>query len=180
MRCPQRFRTRRLLLRKPQMSDASAIFSEYAGDVSVGKYLAWPIHRTLDDTEEFLRFSENEWSRWPAGPYLILDADESTLLGSTGLAFESEDCASTGYVIGSRHWGNGYATEALEGVTRLSQAAGVTRLYALCHPDHPDSQKVLRKCGFHLEKTLANHCVFPNQPTMEKQDVCCFVWAGIQ
>ena len=87
MKAPLRLHTERLELRKPEAADAAAIFDRYAGDDRVGRFLAWPIHRSLEDTELFLSFSEAQWAEWPAGPYLVF-RDEA-LIGSTGLAFES-------------------------------------------------------------------------------------------
>lgn len=88
MKAPVRFETSRLLLMRPRLADARAIFERYAGDEDVTRYLSWPRHRSVSDTEGFLAFSDQEWQRWPAGPYLIWSRDEEQLLGSTGLAFE--------------------------------------------------------------------------------------------
>ena len=90
--------TDRLLLRKPTAADAKAIFDRYASDPMVCHYLAWPMHRTVDDTLAFLEFSDAEWARWPAGPYLIFSKGGDVLYGSTGLAFESPTLAS------GSHW----------------------------------------------------------------------------
>ena len=177
MRCPREYTTERLLLRQPRSDDAPQIFSEYAGDPAVGKFLAWPIHQSLEDTHEFLAFSDSEWSSRPGGPYLIFTRDGSTLLGSTGLAFESGERASTGYVIGKRHWGNGLATEALGAITEIAIRIRLASLYALCHPDNIASQKVLKKCGFRLTGTVEKGCPFPNQPNPDRRDVFCFEWA---
>jgi len=90
MKAPAEITTARLVLRRPVASDAEEIFARYAGDASVGRYLAWPIHKTIDDTRAFLDFSDQEWARWPAGPYLIFSKDTCTLLGSTGFSFETD------------------------------------------------------------------------------------------
>ena len=36
--------------------------------------------------------------------------------------------------------------------------AGILQLYALCHPDHPASSRVLEKCGFRFEQRLEGAC----------------------
>jgi len=177
MKCPDRVHTQRLVLRRATGNDAAAIFAGYAADNDVGRYLGWPVHRTIDDTQEFLQFSDREWKKWPAGPYLIFSRDESRLLGSTGLAFESPSRASTGYVIAKAYWGNGYASEALSAIQELSRATGLERLYALCHPDHLASQNVLTKCGFRLEADRRKNYRFPNHDCKDPQDALCFVWA---
>jgi len=174
---PERFETARLVLKRPRPNDAAAIFSTYASDVEVGRFLAWPVHRTIEDTRAFLRFSDAEWQAWPAGPYLAWSADEATLIGSTGLAFEDSDTASTGYVIAKANWGQGYASEALAAMIRLAASASVQRLYALCHPAHKRSQNVLTKCGFVIDAAADNTCIFPNQAAPGPQPALTFVLA---
>jgi RimJ/RimL family protein N-acetyltransferase len=44
----------------------------------------------------------------------------------------------------------------------LASGLQVARLYALCHPEHRASSRVLEKCGFTLECTLPAHAEFPN------------------
>lgn len=54
-----------------------------------------------------------------------------------------------GYAISPEFWGNGYATEALKGMTEwaLSQE-GVTFVEAETTPTNHTSQHILEKCGF--------------------------------
>jgi RimJ/RimL family protein N-acetyltransferase len=99
MNAPDRLTTARLLLRRPLRSDAELIFSRYASDPEVTKFLGWPRHTSIEDTQSFLDFSDKEWERWPAGPYLIENAKDGRLLGSTGLNFEAPDRVMTGYAI---------------------------------------------------------------------------------
>jgi len=171
---PRRIDTTRLVLRPPEPADAQEIFDRYASDPGVVRYLGWPRHRSIADTEGFARFSAAEWERWPAGPYLIRSRDGDRLLGGTGLGFESETVASTGYVLAADAWGHGYATEALAAMVDLARAIGVTRLYALCHPGHRASQRVLDKCGFVRDTTWTRQMKFPNLTPGVAQDVFAY------
>ena len=148
------------MLRRPTLGDAEAIFARYSSDTEVTRYLGWPRHRSIEQTKGFLTFSEAEWDRWPAGPYLIESRDKEKLLGSTGLAFETPTVAATGYVLARDAWGHGYATEALAAIVVIARDLGVLRLCALCHPDHPASIRVLEKCGFVLEDRLPGFAEF--------------------
>jgi ribosomal-protein-alanine N-acetyltransferase len=174
MNGPDRIETARLVLRKPRAADADAIFTRYAGDPEVTKYVGWPVHRSVDDTGAFLAFSDEEWSRWPAGPYLVESRAGGTLLGGTGLAYETSYRASTGYVLAKDAWGRGYATEALQAMVRLARDLGLRRLYAVCHVDHRPSAHVLEKCGFACEGTLRQYGAFPNLGRGEICDVLCY------
>ena len=89
MKAPIQLETTRLILRQPLMRDAVEILERYAGDAEVTRFLGWPRHRSVQDTEAFLQFSAQEWDRWPAGPYLIISRAEGQLLGGTGFAFQT-------------------------------------------------------------------------------------------
>lgn len=170
--------TKRLVLRPPKMADIGAVFHIFASDPAVTRYLAWPQHRTLADTENFVHFSDHQWSSWPAGPYLICDKSEVSIMGSTGLTFFSADRASTGYVLAERYWGKGYANEALVRMIVLSRELGVNRLTADTHVSHRASQKVLLRNGFALEETMADAMVFPNSDTDKPQSVQRYVFSA--
>jgi RimJ/RimL family protein N-acetyltransferase len=176
MNAPRRFETARLLLRQPQPSDAEAIFERYAGDAEVTRFLGWPRHRSIRDTEAFLHFSAQQWERWPAGPYLIISRSDGQLLGSTGFGFQTQHEAVTGYVLAKDAWGNGYATEALVGVIDVAARIGVARLYALCHPEHRPSQRVLEKCGF-VHDVSTPLVEFPNLSPAVQQEALCYALA---
>jgi RimJ/RimL family protein N-acetyltransferase len=173
-RQPERVETERLVLRRPRADDAEAIFERYASDPEVTRYLSFPRHVSLASTRAFLALSDAEWSRWPAGPYLIESRDGGDLLGSTGLSFETEQRAATGYLLSRDAWGRGYATEALRTMVELARDAGVLRLYALCHTAHAASARVLEKAGFAREGTLRRYFVFPNLSPGEPLDVLCY------
>ena len=154
--------TARLTFRRPRADDAADIFDIYASDAEVTRYLSWPRHRSLDETRAFVRFSDAEWEQWPVGPLLIFSRVDGTLLGGTGLAFETPDRAVTGYVLARSQWGKGYGTEALGAMVALASSVGVARLCATCHVDHRASWRVMEKCGFTREAVLPRHTVFPN------------------
>ncbi len=158
---PHTMESARLRYRRPQALDADAIFARYAGDPEVTRYLAWPRHQSVDDTRAFIAWSDGQWAKWPAGPLLIESKDDGRLLGSTGLTFESMTSASTGYVLARDAWGHGYATEALAAMTSLADSLKVTRLFALCHPQHHASARVLEKGGFLLNASFIPSS-FPN------------------
>src|SRR5437762_12480105 len=175
MKAPERIETTRLVLHRPVESDLEAIFSRYASDPDVTRFVSWPRHTSLDDTRAFFAFSEGEWNRWPAGPYLIRSRDSGMLLGSTGLAFETPVRASTGYVLAADAWGKGFATESLQAMIEIARAVGVVGLHALCHTGHRASCRVLEKGGFLREGILNRHTIFPNLGVKEPCDVFHYV-----
>jgi len=166
--------TERLILRRPRPDDAADVFKRYANDRQVTKYLGWATHRTIEDTRVFLAFCDDEWKRWPAGPFIIESREDGRLLGAAGLGFETPRQASTGYVLAKDAWGQGYATEALTAIVRLAARLGVIRLYGLCHPEHQASMRVLEKCGFLREGILHAYSPFPNLTPGRRGNVVCY------
>lgn len=171
-RAPEALASDRLRLARPSLADAPEIFERYASDPEVTRYLGWPTHRSVTDTECFVRFSEKEWSRSPGGPYLIRSVEDGRVLGSTGLVFEGTRRATTGYVLARDAWGRGYATQALKTMVALAGILGVARLQAVCHADHAASRRVLEKCGFRVDESATPDAQFPNlEPDVPRRAV---------
>lgn len=157
-------RTERLSLRPPVYTDVELIFSRYAADPIVGRLLSWPLHRNLDDTRDFVRFSREQWRRDQLGPLLIFRRATGALLGSTGLALETVHTASTGYVLARDCWGLGYATESLSAILDIASARALRTIVALCHRDNAASSRVLTKRGFQRNPSAKRCAAFPNLP----------------
>jgi ribosomal-protein-alanine N-acetyltransferase len=167
--------TERLLLRKPTIDDAEAIFERYASDPVVTRYMSWVTHGSLADTCAFLAWSEAEWELWPAGSYLVFArAAPDLLLGGTGLSFKTPVVAVTGYVFAHDAWGQGFATESLQAMVALAQQTGVRRLEAVCHVEHRASAHVMEKCGFQYEGIEREHTEFPNLTPGVRSDVLSY------
>jgi hypothetical protein len=66
-RAPEELRTARLVLRRPVPADAESILEQYASDVEVTRFLAWPRHTVVEDSLGFVRRSDEVWSAAPAG-----------------------------------------------------------------------------------------------------------------
>jgi ribosomal-protein-alanine N-acetyltransferase len=174
MKAPPLVETPRLILSAPVAADADIVFRRYAGDDDVTRYLGWPKHRTVADTQGFLAFSAAQWEREGAGPYLVWARADGQLLGSTGLGLEPGGQAITGYVFATDAWGKGYATETLTAVVEIATDIGVRHLYALCHPQHRASWRVLEKCGFERDGSWNRPQEFPNIAAGIAQDVLCY------
>jgi RimJ/RimL family protein N-acetyltransferase len=84
----------------------------------------------------------------------------ASLLGATGLSYESAEQASTGYVLARDAWGHGYASEALQAMIQLAGQLRLPRVHAVVHSEHRASARVLEKAGFHSEG--AQSLYFPN------------------
>lgn len=168
---PLRVDSARLIFSKPCAADAPAIFERFAGDPAATRYMAWPRHRSVLDTYGFISFSDDEWRRWPAGPYVIRLAADGTVVGSTGFSFESPERAITGYILACDVWGHGYATEALRAMVDLAPQLGLRVLTAAVHAGHAASARVLEKCDFAPDRRAVRQMVFPNLGSSDPVDI---------
>jgi RimJ/RimL family protein N-acetyltransferase len=82
--------------------------------------------------------------------------------------------AMTGYVLAKDAWGNGYATGALQAMVDVSRRLGLVRVYALCHPQHRASWRVLEKCGFSRDGSWSKRAEFTNLALGVFQNVVCY------
>lgn len=157
---PESFPCPRLLLRRPTLLDAEAIFARYASDADVTRLLAWPRHRDLGDTLAFLAWSDACWARDGVGPYLVTTPDGAEVLGSTGLERVDATSARVGYLLVPVAQGRGLATEALRGVVHVARAEGLRTLIAEVHPDNAASLRLLDDAGF--VRVSTRRMVLPN------------------
>ncbi|MGL6197503.1 MAG: GNAT family N-acetyltransferase [Lachnospiraceae bacterium] len=62
--------------------------------------------------------------------------------------------AEIGYLIGTEHWGMGYAPEAVNGIIRHELKSGELKaIWAGCFEGNKNSMRVLEKCGFEFVRT---------------------------
>jgi hypothetical protein len=114
IQAPEHVQTDRLDASSSAGGDARLIFERYAADPEVTRYLAWPRHASITDTDVFIGFSDGEWQRWGCGPYLAFSREKRGAAGKHRLAFESRDVASTGYVFARDALGSGLRQRVAE------------------------------------------------------------------
>ncbi len=143
--------TERLILRSIREDDAAAIF-EYSQESEVGRNAGWKPHESLEESIEILNavFLDKE------NIFGIVEMQTGKLFGTIGLVpdvtRENEDARMLGYAIGKNYWGKGYMTEAVEGILTYAFLGKGYGLISVSHyTDNLRSQRVIEKCGFHLE-----------------------------
>lgn len=173
MRPPERVKTERLVLRIPSLADATAIFSAYAQDGAVLRYLAWRPHQNLQETEEFIALCLKAWEAETRFPYVITLQESGPAVGMIEIRINSFK-ADVGYVLSQTYWGKGIAPEALRSLVAwsLNQPA-IYRVWALCDVDNEASARVLEKVGMQREGLLRRQMVHPNIGE-EPRDCYCY------
>lgn len=174
---PDSFETARVLLRPVSPGDAGAIFSTYAQDEDVTRYLIWRPHRSLGETQAYIR-------RCIATPpevertYMIVGREDNGIRGAFALRQRAPHRLNCGYVLVSHSWRMGLLTEILTGVTGwVLQQPSLFRIDAICDEENIGSARVLEKCGFIQEGLLRRWLVHPNLSD-EPRD--CFSYARVR
>lgn len=161
----QTIETDRLILRRFALSDAQAMFDNWASDDEVTKYLTWPSYTDVSAVEQKLeqwisRYTDADRYHWA----IILKENGPQPIGSIGVCHWHEDGAvpEIGYCMGKRWWHQGIMSEALGAVIGfLFGRVGVERIMARHDVNNPHSGGVMHKCGMTFqgveEKAIRNN-----------------------
>lgn len=149
--------TQRLILRRFELSDAEAMFSNWASDTEVTKYLTWPTHTDASVSKAVI----DSWLPLYENPnhysWAIILKDIGEPIGSIAAVEQREDTnmVHIGYCIGRKWWRQGYTSEALSELIRFFfEDVGINRIESRHDPRNPNSGKVMMKCGLKYEGTL--------------------------
>jgi RimJ/RimL family protein N-acetyltransferase len=173
MRPPEIIETPRLTLRPPLVADAETIFTIYAQDVEVAKYMIWRPHKNIEETRDFMRRCISAWEDGSAYPWVITRKEDGRLIGMIESRVKGFSM-DIGYVLARVYWGTGYIPEAARPVVDwgLSQD-GIFRVWAVCDIDNLASARVLEKIGMRREGTLRRWTLHPNLSD-EPRDAYCY------
>jgi ribosomal-protein-alanine N-acetyltransferase len=177
MKPPDTFQTERLLLRKPRMDDALAIFKTYAQDPKVTRYLVWKPHKNIRETEQFLLACGQLWRTGKDFAYAIMLKENDRLVGMFGL-HPMNLKIEVGYALARLYWGKGFMTEALCAVIDWAFAQpDIFRIQAICDIENIASARVMEKAGMTREGLLRRYVLHPNISD-EPRD--CFMYAVVR
>lgn len=147
--------TPRLTLRRMRPEDAEQMH-RYASDPEVARYMLWEPHESLRDSENFLRFVRERYSRGDPAGWGLEERETGRFMGTCGMqAWRPEHSrAELGYVLAREHWGRGLMTEAVAAVVNFGfERIGFNRLEARCLDGNIASARVLEKVGMIWEGT---------------------------
>ena len=160
LQAPEVLTTERLVLRRPRLSDAEAIF-EYASDPHVIHYMDYGPRA---EVSEVVKFLESHPERWKSGNFswvLTVKPDDRPI-GAIACWVEGH-AAGFGYVLNRTYWGQGYATEAacvlVDWAIHLPE---IYRVWATCDTENLASIRVLEKSGLVCEGRLRCYQIRPN------------------
>lgn len=150
----KRLETERLILRRFELEDAEMMFTNWANDPEVTRFLSWEPHGSLEVTKALLKSWVDEYEKLNHYNWAIVyDGD---LVGSISLVAIDEEVAGAevGYCMSRRYWGRGIMAEALSAVLAYCfDELAFKEMYAKHHVDNPNSGKVMKKAGMKYLKT---------------------------
>jgi ribosomal-protein-alanine N-acetyltransferase len=152
--------TERLLLRKMRLDDARAMFA-YASDPEVTRYVLFETHRSIEDSQAFLRLVVEGYERGDFGGWGVVLKDSGAFVGTCGVDYgyaPEHARAELGYVLAREHWGKGLVPEAVRAVIRFGFGRmELNRIQARCIAENTASARVMEKAGMTYEGTLREY-----------------------
>ena len=153
----QTLETERLILRRFTVRDADAMYTNWAADPEVTRYLTWPAHAGVETSRAVLAdwtaaYAQESFYQWA----IVLKGRADEPVGSIGAVDVSDDIAAVqiGYCLGRRWWHQGIMSEALGAVMDFFfDAVGCNRVACRHDPRNPHSGMVMQKCGMKYEGT---------------------------
>lgn len=142
--------TKRLILRKWELTDADSLF-EYAKNPNVGPIAGWPPHQSVEESRAVIANVLNG-----AECYAICEKENNTAIGAVELKLnghtdmtEKDDECELGYWLGEPFWGRGYMPEAAEALMkRAFDELGMTTVWCGYYEGNLKSKRVQEKLGF--------------------------------
>lgn len=149
--------TERLLLRPFTLADAEAMYTNWAKDPAVTKYLMWKHHPSVETSRAVLedwipQYQKNDYYLWA-----IVPGDFGQPIGSIAAVKQDDQIQMVhiGYCIGKEFWHKGIMSEALAAVMAFFfEKVDVRRVESRHDPNNPHSGEVMKKCGMKYEGTL--------------------------
>jgi len=149
--------TERLILRRFVLEDAQAMFTNWASDADVCKYLSWEPYEDVDSLRKMLQVFIDAYEHDDNYHWVIELKEIGEPIGSIS-AIQIHDAhlrCELGYCMGKPFWSKGYMTEAAEAVIRFFfEEVGLNRIQAHHDVQNVGSGKVMQKAGMTLEGTL--------------------------
>ena len=145
--------TGRLTLRPLAAGDEAALFAIFS-DPEVVRYWSRSAWTDMAQADEMLAAALRDYADGSGLRYGIVVTATGELIGVANLfAFNRDNRrCDLGYALGSRHWGQGYVSEALVPVLEHAFGAlGMNRIEADIDPQNLASGRVLEKLGFRQE-----------------------------
>jgi ribosomal-protein-alanine N-acetyltransferase len=167
--------TERLILRRFENGDAPMMFSNWANDSEVTKFLMWQPHESVEVSEFVIKGWIRQYEKKDCYNWAIVLKTLGEPIGNISVVNRNEnaDLLHVGYCIGKQWWGRGCTREAFSAVIDfLFEKVNVNKIESRHDPRNPNSGKVMEKCGLTFEGIL-------RQSDFNNQGICDAAYYGI-
>lgn len=141
--------TSRLLIREMTLEDLDALYEIY--DHEVIRYVEGLYENRLEEEEFTEAYIRNMYGFYGYGIW-ILQLKDGRIIGRAGISNREIDNGMTleiGYVLGSRYWRQGYATEAVTAIMEYAfEELEAEDISCFIKPDNIPSANLAKKLGF--------------------------------
>ncbi|GAK39143.1 GNAT family N-acetyltransferase [Paenibacillus urinalis] len=156
---PNQFTTERLLIRIPQPGDGKIVYESIISSINeLKQWLPFAQYEQSEQTiEANLREAHVKFIKREDLRFLIFDKETNQFIGSSGLHRPDWEIGKfeIGYWIDTRKSGNGYMTEAVQGITNFAFAElKARRVEIRCDTLNYKSKAIPERIGFQFEGTL--------------------------
>lgn len=149
--------TDRLILRRFGGNDTEMMFTNWANDPLVAKYLTWKAHTNVAETKSVIDMWISKYPQPNFYQWAMFSKETNNLIGSISVIHMEEKirACEIGYCIGQAFWNKGYTTEAGKKVIEfLFNEVGFNRIEARHDIENNASGKVMMKLGMQYEGVL--------------------------
>lgn len=154
----KRIETKNLILRKFELSDAEAMYKNWANDSEVTKFLTWKPHGNIEVSRDILKswideYENSNFYQWA----IVLKSNGDEPIGCISIVRQDEEIGMVhvGYCIGKKWWNRGVTSEALNALIKyFVDEVGANRIESRHDPLNQNSGKVMMKCGLKYEGTM--------------------------
>lgn len=165
--------TERLLIRYIEPTDAEDMF-EYSSLDEVCEYLLWSPHLNIDATKGYIEFLQKRYLRGLYGDWAVVIKSTGKMIGTCGFAAIDSygRTCEIGYVLSPKYAGNGYMTEAVSAVLKLTfETLMLNSAHLRIINDNEKSKRLADRIGFKLERIGYSEMVIKDS----KRDIAHFV-----
>lgn len=153
---PPTLETKRLILRKIEMSDTEAIL-HYSQKSVFYQAMGRQTYSSASDIREFIA---TILKKDPSFFWVVILRDKNCVIGDCGFCQFHKEArrAEVSYAIDPTYWDHGYATEATGRVIQFGfEDAGLNRIQAICNTGNVVSERVIQKSGMQFEGVLRHY-----------------------
>lgn len=145
--------TKRLFLRDITRNDLDTLL-DFFTDADAVRFIAET--KDIDGVKEWISQVHKSYDQYGYGPWSVINKTSDQFLGYCGLYLQEDVDGNNEveilYGLIRKNWGNGYATEAANGVYEYGRdKLNLNRFISLIHPENFRSIKVAEKIGMEFD-----------------------------